>query len=599
MLIALLVLTAEWLVYERDTLARLRRGDRRAAGPVEGTHVGPGRADGHHASTPPLALLLLPAAASRSSSCPTSPSRRRLGAGRRRAALALRIGPAGRARRSRSPGSSSSCPVDRLAVVFVVDLSDSRRARRAARTRSRSCARRSRRSATRTSAGIVAFGSDALVERLPVGARRDRPDRLARPSTSATDIGAALRLAAALFPDDAQKRIVLLSDGNDTTGSRPARGGARGGARDPGRDAPRRARRPRRGARRAADGAVHGPARRVDPGQRRHHARRSPSRRRPACSSTASWRRPQPRDASMPGPNRLAFTFTPTEPGFLPLPGRRRGGPRHVQPERPRRREHDRQGRAAGARRARATRTSRPSSSAALETERQIVDTVIPEALPVRPRGARGLRLHRPRRRPAAAASRTSRWTALQVYVRDLGRGLVMVGGPRAYGAGGYTETPLEETLPVDMGVRDRQKQPDVALVVVIDKSGSMDACHCNSFEGGMGGGGAHPGRQEDRHRQGGDPARRGGAHRAGRVRRRRVRQHGALGRPDGAARRRDATSQSQLNAITPDGQTNIFAGLDQAVQSLKDAEGDPAPHHPAHRRLVQQRAVRRDPRAR
>ena len=40
------------------------------------------------------------------------------------------------------------------------------------------------------------------------------------------------------------------------------------------------------------------------------------------------------------------------------------------------------------------------------------------------------------------------------------------------------------------MGVRDRQKQPDIALVVVIDKSGSMDACHCNSFNGGNGGGG-------------------------------------------------------------------------------------------------------------
>ena len=75
--------------------------------------------------------------------------------------------------------------------------------------------------------------------------------------------------------------------------------------------------------------------------------------------------------------------------------------------------------------------------------------------------------------------------------MRDLGRGLVMVGGPRSYGAGGYTDTALEETLPVDMGVRDREKQPDVALVVVIDKSGSMDACHCNTFEGGMGGGGA------------------------------------------------------------------------------------------------------------
>ena len=34
----------------------------------------------------------------------------------------------------------------------------------------------------------------------------------------------------------------------------------------------------------------------------------------------------------------------------------------------------------------------------------------------------------------------------LQVFVRDLGRGLVTVGGPRAYGAGGYTDTPLEES---------------------------------------------------------------------------------------------------------------------------------------------------------
>src|SRR5262249_57227992 len=79
---------------------------------------------------------------------------------------------------------------------------------------------------------------------------------------------------------------------------------------------------------------------------------------------------------------------------------------------------------------------------------------------------------------------------ALQAYVRALGRGLVMIGGPEWYGAGGYTKTPIEETLPVDMGVRDRQKEPDIALVVVIDKSGSMDACHCNSFNGGQGGGG-------------------------------------------------------------------------------------------------------------
>src|SRR4029077_9194555 len=62
------------------------------------------------------------------------------------------------------------------------------------------------------------FGRAALVERLPSEVRDI--DRIAStPIKSATDIGAALRLASALFPDDAQKRIVLLSDGNDTTGS--------------------------------------------------------------------------------------------------------------------------------------------------------------------------------------------------------------------------------------------------------------------------------------------------------------------------------------------------------------------------------------------
>ena len=69
---------------------------------------------------------------------------------------------------------------------------------------------------------------------------------------------------------------------------------------------------------------------------------------------------------------------------------------------------------------------------------------------------------------------------AMQAFTRDLGRGLVMIGGPRSYGAGGYKQTPIEEALPVEMDVRDREKQPDVALVVVIDKSGSMAACHCN-----------------------------------------------------------------------------------------------------------------------
>ncbi len=67
-----------------------------------------------------------------------------------------------------------------------------------------------------------------------------------------------------------------------------------------------------------------------------------------------------------------------------------------------------------------------------------------------------------------------SRMEALQSYVRDLGRGLIVVGGPDAYGPGGYFQTPLEETLPVDMQIRDQQRLPQITLLYVIDRSGSM-----------------------------------------------------------------------------------------------------------------------------
>ncbi len=69
---------------------------------------------------------------------------------------------------------------------------------------------------------------------------------------------------------------------------------------------------------------------------------------------------------------------------------------------------------------------------------------------------------------------------ALPTYVRDLGRGLIMIGGTESYGVGGYGDTPVEEAMPVYMDVRDRIERPDLALVFVIDKSGSMDACHCS-----------------------------------------------------------------------------------------------------------------------
>ncbi|MEM7033298.1 MAG: VWA domain-containing protein, partial [Chloroflexota bacterium] len=65
--------------------------------------------------------------------------------------------------------------------------------------------------------------------------------------------------------------------------------------------------------------------------------------------------------------------------------------------------------------------------------------------------------------------------TLIQVYVRDLGHGLVVIGGPESYGAGGYYQTPLEETLPVDMLLKDKERLPGMSMFMVIDKSGSME----------------------------------------------------------------------------------------------------------------------------
>ncbi|HOU40364.1 MAG TPA: VWA domain-containing protein [Promineifilum sp.] len=65
---------------------------------------------------------------------------------------------------------------------------------------------------------------------------------------------------------------------------------------------------------------------------------------------------------------------------------------------------------------------------------------------------------------------------ALQAYVRDLGGGLTAIGGPDSFGMGGYFATPLEEALPVDMQIHDEERFPSVSLVLVIDRSGSMTA---------------------------------------------------------------------------------------------------------------------------
>ncbi|MBL1216229.1 MAG: VWA domain-containing protein [Planctomycetes bacterium] len=63
----------------------------------------------------------------------------------------------------------------------------------------------------------------------------------------------------------------------------------------------------------------------------------------------------------------------------------------------------------------------------------------------------------------------------IQSYVRDFGGGFMMLGGDESFGLGGYYNTPVEETLPVRMPIQKDLIRPSLALMLVIDKSGSMD----------------------------------------------------------------------------------------------------------------------------
>jgi uncharacterized membrane protein len=163
----------------------------------------------------------------------------------------------------------------------------------------------------------------------------------------------------------------------------------------------------------------------------------------------------------------------------------------------------------------------------------------------------------------------TKQLEALRSTARDFGKGLVMIGGPRSYGAGGYRDTPLEAALPVEMRVRDREKQPAVALVVVIDESGSMAACHCNTF---------------DRNQA----VQLSGVRKVDIGKEAILRAAAALQATDelGVVAFNERASwvvkrsplgsindlQGSLGAIAADGQTNIYAGLDEGVKALEEA---------------------------
>jgi Ca-activated chloride channel family protein len=370
-------------------------------------------------------------------------------------------------------GARLALPSDRLSVVFLVDASASMvdATRQELLAFARSAMREMPEGDT---AGVVVFGANALVDRLP-----SQLDELREPSSvpvvGATDIAAAVRLATAIFPAGTQQRLVLLSDGNDTAGQ--------------GEQAILAA--ARRGVRLDVvlpNGATYGEAL-VDDVAAPSGARVGESieltvRVRATIATAATLRLLADGETVAtrqlrlePGTIEVSFTVEADEPGF------------HVfravlEPAE----DHFAENNAADAyvlvtgEPQILLATDDPARAAdlidALHEARQNLTVVPSGGVPSSLATLAGFDAVVLDNVPAGDLGEAT-MASLQVYVRDLGKGLVMLGGRNSYGAGGYLNSALEEVLPVYMTVRDRERSPDVALVAVVDKSGSMADCHC------------------------------------------------------------------------------------------------------------------------
>lgn len=374
-------------------------------------------------------------------------------------------------------GAQFERPVDVITTVFVLDASDSISAEDQQRMEGflrEALAQKPE----GDQAAVILFGADALVERLP-RPEAAMPALASTPIKTATDIEDALRLALALLPNEGGRRIVLFSDGRETQGQ----------------------------ARRLLDLAA---ARQVEmdvyPLGKSHST--TPEVLVERVSAPAQARQGQMVavevvvTASQPlavklrllangalvesravrlvrGRNPFEFNLPVTETGFQRFrveieaaqDGRLQNnwgaafttvyGPPQVLVVEGHTGEAANLVTALAAVNLNPTLTSPaalPDSLASLAAYDAVILVNV----------------------PAGALPNVTQQT-LASYVRDLGRGLVMIGGPESYGAGGYLRSPLEKALPVDMEVRNRSREPNIALVLAVDKSGSMGACHCDN----------------------------------------------------------------------------------------------------------------------
>jgi uncharacterized membrane protein len=109
----------------------------------------------------------------------------------------------------------------------------------------------------------------------------------------------------------------------------------------------------------------------------------------------------------------------------------------------------------------------------AMEQEGIHIDVRPPRGMPDTLADLQGYELLMLSNVPATALSQRQ-MEVVRTYVQDLGGGLIMLGGDQSFGLGGYYKTVLEEILPVRSDFEKEKEKPSLAMVLVIDKSGSM-----------------------------------------------------------------------------------------------------------------------------
>jgi Mg-chelatase subunit ChlD len=362
---------------------------------------------------------------------------------------------------------------DRLSVVFLLDRSDSVPAAQKAQ-QSEYVAQALRQMGPNDQAGVVVFGADALVDR-PVGPDKTPPDLASAPTTTYSNIADAIRLGLAVAPADTARRLVLLSDGRENLGSADwaARLAAANGvpldvvplASATGQEvwldgmkAPATVRENERtsleiGVRSTSDTtatltifmdgtALNSQEVRLARGAN-NFVQNLPPVPRGFHSYTAQVSPPSGADTRRENNRYSTYSVVLGKPRILIV--QKQAGEGQALKD-----------------------ALAPSVDA---------DLVLPDTMPADVKGLAAYEGVVLVNVPATSLTRTA-MESLQTLVRDLGKGLVVIGGDESYAAGGYFRTPLEEMLPVDLNLPSKLDIPAVGMALVIDRSGSMGEAH-------------------------------------------------------------------------------------------------------------------------